>query len=106
MAAALIMKEVRFCSNLMVKLSFKRRFSGVPLYISNTSNLHGADKCTCCPREKHNALRYFFIQDIVEEGKITIHYVNTQDQLADLDPKHLGKHSDRALIKLAKNFKT
>ena len=32
------------------------------------------------------------------EGKITIHFVNAQYQLADLSTKHLGKHRDCALI--------
>ena len=36
---------------------------------------------------------------------ITIHYVNTQDQLADLGTKYLGKHCHLALIKLINDFK-
>ena len=54
---------------------------------------------------KHIALRYFFVQELVEEGMITIHYVNTQDQLEDLGTKHLGKHRHLALIKLINDFK-
>lgn len=106
MAAALVMKEVGFCSNMRAELGFKKRFRSVPLCLDDTSALHGADNCTCCPRAKHNALRYVFIQDLVEEGKITIHYMNTQDKLADLGPKHVGKHCYRALIKLINDFKT
>ena len=37
--AALTMKEVVFCSNIMLELGFKERFGSVPLYIDNTSAL-------------------------------------------------------------------
>ena len=40
----------------------------------------------------------------MEESKITIHYMNTQYQLADLGTKHLDKHRHRALIKLINDF--
>ncbi|CAN0428023.1 unnamed protein product, partial [Ascophyllum nodosum] len=52
------------------------------------------------PRAKHIALRYLFVQELVEEGKITIHFMKTQDQIADLGTKHANKHRHRALIKL------
>ncbi|CAN0444133.1 unnamed protein product, partial [Ascophyllum nodosum] len=61
----------------------------VPLYLDNTSTLHVAGNRTYSSRAKHIALRYFFVQELAEEGMITIHYVNTQDQLADLGTKHL-----------------
>ena len=58
MAAALTMKEVVFCFNIMLKLDFDESFDSVPLYIDNTSALHVADKRTCSPRENYVALRY------------------------------------------------
>ena len=89
----------------MVELGFEKGFNSVPLYLDNTSTLHVAGNRTYSPRAKHIALRYFFVQELVEEGMITIHYVNTQDQLADLGTKHLGKHRHLALIKLINDFK-
>ena len=67
--------EVVFCSNMMLELGFNEGFGSVPLYIDNTSALHVIGKRTYSPRAKHIALRYFFVQDLVEEGKITIHFV-------------------------------
>ena len=52
------------------------------------------------PRAKHIALRYFFVQELVKEGKVTIHFVKTEQQLADLGTKHLKKHRRRFLVKL------
>ena len=103
MAAALTMKAV-FCSNMMLELGFKEGFGSVPLYIDNKSTLHVAGNRTYNPRAKHIALRCFSVQKSVEEGKITIHFVKTQDQIADLGTKHANKHRHRALIKLIREF--
>ena len=75
MAAPVTMKETVFCSSMMLELGFKEWFGSVPLYIDNTSALHVSGNRTYSPRAKHIALRYFFVQELVEEGKITIHFV-------------------------------
>ena len=105
MAAALTMKEVVSCSNRMLELGFKEGFGSVPLYIDNTSALHDAGNRTYSPRAKHIAPRYFFVQELVEEGKIIIHFVKTQeDQIADFGTKHASKYRHRVLIKLIREF--
>ena len=76
----------------------------MPLYIDNTSAIHVAGNRTYSPRAKHIALRYFFVQELVEEGKITIRLVKTQGQIANLGTKHPNKHRHRALIKLIRRF--
>ena len=81
-AAALAMKEAVFCSIMMLELGFEESFSSVPLYIDNTSALYAAGNRTYSPRAKHIALRYFFVQELVEEGKASIRYVKSEDQLA------------------------
>ena len=104
-AAALTMKEAVFCSNMMKELGFGTRFDNVPVYIDNTSTLHVAGNQTYSPRVKHVALRFFFVQELVKEGRISIHYVKTEDQLADIGTKHLSKHRHRYLIKLIGDFR-
>ena len=105
-AVALTMKgEAVFFSNMMSELGFSKIFSSVPLHIDNTSALHIAGNHTYIPRAKHIALRfYFFVQELVE-GKVGIHYINSEDQLADLGTKHHSKHRHRDLIKLINEFK-
>ena len=103
-AAALAMKEAVFCSNMMLDLGFKEGFGSAILYIDNISALHVAGSRTFSPRAKHIALRYFFVQELVEGGKITIHFVETQDQIANLGTKHANKHGHRTLIKLNREF--
>ena len=81
------------------------RFDSVPLYVDDTSALHVAGNRTYSSRVKHVASRYFFIQELVEKGRIVIHYVKTEDQLADLGTKHLSKQRQRYLLKLMSEFR-
>ena len=50
-------------------------------------------------------LRYFFIQELVKEGRITVKYVKTEDQLADISTKQLSKQRQRYLLKLISEFR-
>ena len=73
----------------MMKGLVGTRFDSVPLHIDNTSALHVARNRTCSSRVKHVAPRYFFIQELVKEDGITVHYVKTEDLLAVIETKHL-----------------
>ena len=72
--------------------------------MGNTWALHVAGNRTYNPRAKHITRRYLFVQELVGEVKVGIHYVTTVDQLADLGTKHLSKHRHRDLIKLINEF--
>ena len=103
-AVALTMKvEVVFLPNMMLELDFDKSFGSVPLHINNTSALYIAGNRTYIPRAI--ALRfYFFVQELVE-GKVGIHYVKSEGQLADLGTKRHSKHRHRDLIKFINDFK-
>ena len=85
LVAGSTMKEAVICSNVMMELDFEKQFSSVRLYLDSTLTLHVVGNGTYSPPAKHIALRYFFILELVEEGKILIDDVKTQDQLADID---------------------
>ena len=106
-AAATAMKESLFCRNIMMELGFTEGVRSIPVYIDNTSALHVAGNRTFSPRAKHIALRYFLVQEllIVKEGKVTIHFVKMEQQLADLRTKPLKNHCHRFLIKLINEFR-
>jgi hypothetical protein len=42
-------------------------------------------------RSKHIDVRFHYIRECVEEGMIKVQHVNTNDQLADILTKSLGK---------------
>ena len=90
----------------MSGLGFGESFGSVPLHIDNTSALHIADNRAYIPCAKHIALRYyFFVQELVE-GKVSIHYVKSEGQLADfLGTKHHRKHRHRDLIEFINGSK-
>ena len=103
-AAALATKEVIFCTNMMTELRFGSEFSSAPLYIDNTATLHVIGNQTFSARTKHVALRFFYIRELVKEKKISIHYVPTEDNLADIRTKHLNKQRHKYLINKIKYF--
>ena len=105
-AAATAIKRSLFCRNMMVELRFTEEFRSVSVYINTTSALHVAGNRAFGPRVKHIALRYVFVQELVKEGKVTIHFIKTEQQLADLGTKHLGKDRHRFLIKLISEFQS
>ena len=73
-------------------------------YIDNTSALHVAGNRTYYPpRAKHIALRYF-VQELGEDGTVTIHYVKKQDQLVDHGTKHPNKQRLLKLITKIRDF--
>ena len=104
-AATTAIKESLFCTNMMMELGFAEGFRSVTVYIDNTSVLHVAGNRTFSPRAKHIALRYFFVQELVKEGNLTIHFVKTEQQLADLGTKPLKRYRLRFLIKLINKFR-
>ena len=68
-AAALTTKETVFCNSMMPELGLKDGFENVSLFIDNTSVLHVVGNYAYSPRAKHIALRYFLIQELVEDGR-------------------------------------
>ena len=103
--ASLAMKEEVYCANIMQELGFGEKFKRVPLHIDNTSALHVAGNHTFSSSAKHVALRLFYIREIVQEGKVSIHYVPTEDNIFDLETKLLNRNRHRYLIGLIKDFK-
>ena len=45
------------------------------------------------------------MRELVKEGRIIIHYVKTDDQLADLGTKHLSKQRQRCLLKMTSELR-
>lgn len=89
LASALTMKEAMFYSNTMTELSSGQQVGQVPMHMDNTATLHVIGNQRYSSRTKHIDSRFFYIRELVEEGKITIHYIPTQSQFAHIGPSLL-----------------
>jgi len=103
-ASALAMKEAVFCMNMMTELGFGKEFVQVPLHCDNIATLHAIGNRSFSSRTKHIALRYFYIRELVTEGKISTHYIPTNDNPADIGTKHFNKHRFQQLLDIISNF--
>ena len=63
---------------------------GVVLYVDNKSAIALCKNPVHHDRSKHINIRYHYIRDCVEEGKLEVNYICTDDQLADILTRSLG----------------
>ena len=98
------MKEAVFCSNRLTGLGFGKEFAQVTLYCDNTATLHALGNRSFSSRTKHITLRFFYIRELVSEGRISINYISTDNNPADIGTKHLNKHRFKHLLDLIRNF--
>ena len=88
-----------------MELCLKEGFESVLVFIDNTSAVHVAVNRAFSPRVKYIILWFFFMEELVKEGTITVQYVKTEHHLADLGTKHVHKHPHCYLIKAINEFK-
>ena len=96
-------KEAVHISNFMIELSFKI-FDLVQIYCDSTGALHIAGNSTYSSRTKHIALSFFFLRELVQSGKFTIHHVAIQTMLVDCATKHLTKVQHREILRQIMEF--
>ena len=70
---------------------FGEECSQVPLFCDSTSAISVAKNLALHSKMKHIEVRYHFLRDNVEKGNISLSYVPTQDQLADIFTKPLDQ---------------
>lgn len=61
------------------------------LLVDNKSTISLSKNPVFHDRSKHILIRYHFIRECVEQGRIGIDYVRTNDPLADILTKALGR---------------
>ncbi|CAI7875378.1 unnamed protein product [Closterium sp. NIES-54] len=61
------------------------------LFCENQSAIRIANKNGFANRTKHIALRYFFVKDEIEKGRLELSYCSTSEMAADYLTKKLGK---------------
>jgi hypothetical protein len=70
---------------------FGEEYTHVPLQFYSTSVISVAKNPMLHSKTKHTKVRYHFLRDNIEKGKITLIHVPTHDQLADIFTKPLDQ---------------
>ena len=68
-----------------------RSCSTSTIFIDNKSAIQLCKNPVFHDRSKHIEVRYHFIRECIEAGKISVDYVSTDEQLADILTKPLGR---------------
>jgi hypothetical protein len=70
---------------------FGEEYTLVPIQCDNTSATSIAKNLVLHSKTKHIEVRYHFLRDNIEKGKIALIHVPTHDQLADIFTKSLDQ---------------
>ena len=89
MALAAAASESRWLSQLLHEIS-PNLCKKVIVFEDNTSTIALGKHGRITPRSKHIDVKHHFLQELVEEGYLTIHYAKTTRMCADLLTKNLG----------------
>ncbi|CAM9208593.1 unnamed protein product [Sphacelaria rigidula] len=107
-AGATAIKEAVFCSNMIMAMGCGSSFNTVPIYLDKTANLQVIANRIFSGRTKHIVLRFFFMRErifvFVESGEITIHYIETENHIADIGTRFLSTQRFSYRMNLIKNF--
>jgi hypothetical protein len=85
------------CSQLLwityTMSDFGEEYTHVPLQCDSTSAISVAKNPVLHSKTKHLEVRYHFLRDNIEKGKIALTHVPTHDQLADILTKPLDQET-------------
>jgi hypothetical protein len=70
---------------------FGEEYTHVPLLYDSTSAISVEKNPVVHSKTKHIEVRYHFLRDNIEKGKITLIHVLTQNQLADIFTRLWGE---------------
>jgi hypothetical protein len=99
-AATSIVTQALWLARLLGEL-LGRKTEIIELRVDNKSALALAKNPVFHLRSKHIRIKYHFIRGCLEEGSVNANYIRTEDQLADIFMKSLGRvkfHELRAQI--------
>jgi hypothetical protein len=97
-------REVIFIRNLLQGIGYKLE-GPTALFGDNNGSLALANNPCDHQKSKHLEVRYFFVRQKVEQGRVAVTRVSTQDQLADVLTKALAQpqHERLCLIIMGQN---
>ena len=72
------------------------------LLVDNTATLSTASQGILSRQNRHFLVKYYWLHEQVDEGKITPYWVSTEDQLADVLTKPPTPQNLKKFVQLAK----
>ena len=90
MAASLASCEALWLHKLLVNL-FGQELRPTVIYCDNQSCIQLSENPVFHDKSKHIEIRYHFIQDYVQRGAVTLQYISTDEQVADVQMRSLGR---------------
>ena len=94
-AAAACCSQVIWMQNQLKDYGYNMK--RIPLYCDSSSAIRICHNPVQHSKTKHISLRYHFIKDHVEDENVELHFVHSQDQLADIFTKALD---EKAFLKI------
>ena len=90
MAASHASCEALWLRKLMVDL-FDQELRPIVIHCDNQSCIRLSENPVFHDRSKHIEIRYHFIRDYVKRGAVELQYISTDEQVADILMKSLGR---------------
>ena len=70
---------------------FGRELKPTVIYCDNQSCIQLSKNPVVHDRSKHIEIRYHFIRDYIQRGAVELQYISTNEQVADILMKYLGR---------------
>ena len=90
LAACMACCEVVWLRKLFSEL-FEHVMDTTVIFCNNQSGIRLSENPVFHDRSKHIDIRYHFIRDMVQRGAVRLHYIGTNEEVAYILPKPLGK---------------
>ena len=87
MALSEVVKELKFIVQLLQTMNIEVEFP-ITVYVDNVGAIWLSNNRTTSDRIKHIDIRTSFVKEYQEDGKITIKYVKSEDNEADIFTKN------------------
>lgn len=89
-AASLACKEILWCRQLLKELNWQQT-NPTEVFIDNQGAIKLIVNNKVHPKTKHVDVQYMFIREVVESNQISVSYVRSENQLADILTKALPR---------------
>ena len=96
MAAGSCCAQILWMKNQL--LDYGVKYEKTPIFCDNTSAILITQNPVMHSRTKHIDVRYHFIRDHIEKGNVELHFIPTENQLADIFTKPLDDRTFKRLV--------